>query len=256
MVDCGCDSEESCDYPEFGAAVGRKVAASEADRGIVVCGTGLGIAMAANKINGIRAAVVHDAFTARMSREHNDANVLALGARVLDPDFALELVDLWLSTEFEGTFEATEPAMPVPELAVPAPPAPEPEPEPDVAPAAEEPEPEVAEVEEPEPQRRDPEPDPEPPTPVPPQRSPNPGEIRQGLELARKRRPMELPMPKKYMVELSEEEREELDDLVRKGKVAARKRQHAQILLKADSGPHGPGWTDERTAEAYGVTVP
>lgn len=89
--------------------------------------------------------------------------------------------------------------MPVPELAVPAPPAPEPEPEPDIAPAAEEPEPEVAEVEEPEPepQRRDPEPDPEPATPAPPQRSPNPGEIRQGLELARKRRPMELPMPRR-----------------------------------------------------------
>ena len=102
VLDCGCDNEESCDYPEFGAAVGRKVASGECDRGIVVCGTGLGIAMAANKIKGIRAAVVHDAFTARMSREHNDANVLALGARVLDPDFALELVDLWLTTDFEG----------------------------------------------------------------------------------------------------------------------------------------------------------
>jgi len=102
VLDCGCEREESCDYPEFGAAVGRKVASGESDRGIVVCGTGLGIAMAANKIAGIRAAVVHDAFTARMSREHNDANVMALGARVLDPDFALELVDLWLSTDFEG----------------------------------------------------------------------------------------------------------------------------------------------------------
>ena len=102
VLDCGCESEESCDYPEFGAAVGRKVASGQSDRGIVVCGTGLGIAMAANKIAGIRAAVVHDAFTARMSREHNDANVMALGARVLDPDFAIELVDLWLSTDFEG----------------------------------------------------------------------------------------------------------------------------------------------------------
>ena len=102
VVDCGCDSEESCDYPEFGEAVGRKVSSGECEMGIVVCGTGLGIAMAANKVKGVRAAVVHDAFTARMSREHNDANVLALGARVLDPDFALELVDLWLTTEFEG----------------------------------------------------------------------------------------------------------------------------------------------------------
>ena len=102
VVDCGCDNEESCDYPEFGEAVGRSVSSGACDRGIAVCGTGLGIAMAANKVKGIRAAVVHDAFTARMSREHNDANVLALGARVLDPDFALELVDLWLTTDFEG----------------------------------------------------------------------------------------------------------------------------------------------------------
>jgi len=102
IVDCGCDGPESVDYPEFGAAVGRTVSAGDAERGVIVCGTGIGISMAANKVPGIRAALVHDRFGAQMSREHNDANVLAMGARVLDPKHARELTDLWLATEFEG----------------------------------------------------------------------------------------------------------------------------------------------------------
>ena len=99
--DCGCHSTDSVDYPEFGAAVGRSVAAGDAARGVVVCGTGIGISMAANKVPGIRAALVHDRFTTEMSRLHNDANVVAFGARVLDPKHARELLDLWLETEFE-----------------------------------------------------------------------------------------------------------------------------------------------------------
>ena len=102
VVDCGCDSLESVDYPEFGAAVGRTVASGDAERGVVVCGTGLGISMAANKVPGIRAALVHDRFTTQMSRQHNDANVVAFGARVLDTKHAQELLDLWLDTEFEN----------------------------------------------------------------------------------------------------------------------------------------------------------
>ncbi|MHC4932776.1 MAG: ribose 5-phosphate isomerase B [Planctomycetota bacterium] len=101
-VDMGCSSPESVDYPDYAAEVGRAVAAGEFERGILVCGTGVGIAMAANKIPGVRAAVVHDRFTAQMSREHNDANILCLGARVLDMQLALELAVYWLTVEFEG----------------------------------------------------------------------------------------------------------------------------------------------------------
>jgi ribose 5-phosphate isomerase B len=102
VLDLGCESEESCDYPDYGAKVGRAVATGAAERGIAVCGTGIGIGMAAGKVPGVRAAVVHDRFTAQMSREHNDANVLALGARVLDPRHAVELAELWLTVPFAG----------------------------------------------------------------------------------------------------------------------------------------------------------
>ncbi|MHC4939937.1 MAG: ribose 5-phosphate isomerase B [Planctomycetota bacterium] len=102
ILDCGCHSEESCDYPEFGAAVGRAVAGGDAERGVLVCGTGIGISMAANKIPGIRAALVHDRFTAEMSRKHNDANVVVFGARVIEPEHARELLDCWMATDFEG----------------------------------------------------------------------------------------------------------------------------------------------------------
>ena len=100
VVDHGCDSEESVDYPDFAAAVARSVAAGACERGICVCGTGIGIAMAANKVAGIRAATVHDEFTAEMSRQHNDANVLCLGARVLDSRHAVEIAEYWLTVPF------------------------------------------------------------------------------------------------------------------------------------------------------------
>ena len=102
VTDCGCPSLESVDYPDIGAAVGREVSDHRAERGIVVCGTGIGISIAANKVPGVRAALVHDRFTAEMSRMHNNANVLALGARTLDERHAQELMELWLETEFEG----------------------------------------------------------------------------------------------------------------------------------------------------------
>lgn len=100
--DVGTDSDESVDYPDFAAKVARSVASGEFDRGVLVCGTGIGMALAANKVPGVRAAPVMDLETARLAREHNDANVLALGARVTPPERALDIVRLFLKTEFEG----------------------------------------------------------------------------------------------------------------------------------------------------------
>ncbi|MFZ5775854.1 MAG: ribose 5-phosphate isomerase B [Thermodesulfobacteriota bacterium] len=100
--DQGCYSTESVDYPEFARAVCGKVQDKSADRGILVCGTGIGMSMVANRIEGIRAALCHELFTARMSREHNDANVLCLGARVIGPGLAAEIVRTWMATEFAG----------------------------------------------------------------------------------------------------------------------------------------------------------
>ena len=100
--DYGTYSEESCDYPDYGAAVGRAVAAGECERGIVVCGTGIGISIAANKVRGVRCALCGDCFSAQMAREHNDANVLALGARVLGAGLALKIVDTFLDSSFAG----------------------------------------------------------------------------------------------------------------------------------------------------------
>lgn len=102
VEDLGTHSSESVDYPVFGKAVAQAVADQKADRGILVCGTGIGISIAANKVRGIRAALVHDEFTAKMSREHNNANVLCLGGRTTDPNLALKLVDIFLETAFEG----------------------------------------------------------------------------------------------------------------------------------------------------------
>ncbi len=102
IVDCGAFSSDSVDYPDYAAAVARKVAEGECPRGILVCGTGIGVAMAAGKVPGVRAATVHDRFTAQMSREHNDSNVLCLGARVLDPRHAVELAEFWMSVPFAG----------------------------------------------------------------------------------------------------------------------------------------------------------
>jgi ribose 5-phosphate isomerase B len=100
--DCGTDSEVSVDYPAFCAAVARRVANAEADRGIVLGGSGQGEQIAANKVEGIRAALCHDLYLARLSREHNDANVLAMGGRIVAPAYAKEIVRVWLATPFEG----------------------------------------------------------------------------------------------------------------------------------------------------------
>ena len=100
--DLGTHGPERVDYPDVGAAVGRFVASGDADLGVCCCGTGIGIAIAANKIPGVRAAVAHDVSSARLAREHNDANVLCLGARVVGPVVAADALDAFLSATFEG----------------------------------------------------------------------------------------------------------------------------------------------------------
>jgi ribose 5-phosphate isomerase B len=100
--DQGTSSEESVDYPDYGKAVGECVASKQADLGIAVCGSGIGISIAANKVPGIRAALAHDVVTARLAREHNDANVLALGGRFVAPEAALEMVRTFLTTAYLG----------------------------------------------------------------------------------------------------------------------------------------------------------
>ncbi|NCC68020.1 MAG: ribose 5-phosphate isomerase B [Clostridia bacterium] len=100
--DYGTYSEESCDYPIFGEIVGRAVAGGECDRGIIICGTGIGISIAANKVKGVRAAVCGDCFSAEFTRRHNDANILALGARVIGSGLAMKIVETFLTTDFEG----------------------------------------------------------------------------------------------------------------------------------------------------------
>ena len=100
VKDFGTDSEASCDYPDLAFAVADCVAAKEADKGVLVCGTGIGMSMAANKVRGIRAAVVGDAFSAEATRSHNDANILCMGARVIDEEKAKEFLDIFLNTPF------------------------------------------------------------------------------------------------------------------------------------------------------------
>ena len=100
-VDCGCEGER-CDYPDIAEAVCKKVTSGECELAILVCGTGIGMSIAANKIKGIRAAVCSDWYSAKYTRLHNNANVLCLGGRVLGAGLALELVDVFLETEFEG----------------------------------------------------------------------------------------------------------------------------------------------------------
>jgi ribose 5-phosphate isomerase B len=100
--DQGTSSEESVDYPDYGKAVGERVASKQADLGIAVCGSGIGISIAANKVPGVRAALAHDVNTARLAREHNDANILALGGRIVTPEAALEMVQTFLSTAYLG----------------------------------------------------------------------------------------------------------------------------------------------------------
>ena len=100
--DMGCHSRESCDYAEFGHAVARAVAEGKCEKGIVICTTGIGISISANKIPGIRCALCGDSFSARMTRLHNDANVLAMGAGIIGTNLALEIVDVFLNTEFSN----------------------------------------------------------------------------------------------------------------------------------------------------------
>ena len=102
VVNYGTDSDESCSYAVYGEKVARAVAAKDVDLGILICGTGLGISLAANKVRGIRAAVCSEPCTARLSRQHNDANILALGARIIGIETAKEIVKAWLDAEFEG----------------------------------------------------------------------------------------------------------------------------------------------------------
>lgn len=102
VVDCGTDSTESCDYPPICADVARRVVGGDVDRGIVMGGSGQGEQIAANKVHGARAALCNDLYTARMSRTHNDANVLSIGARIVADGLAEEIVTLWLDAEFEG----------------------------------------------------------------------------------------------------------------------------------------------------------
>ena len=101
-VDYGTNSLDSVDYPDYGKKVAEAVVAKEVDRAIVICGTGIGISIACNKVKGIRCALCGDTYSARMSREHNDANILALGGRVIGRDLALEIVSIWLKSEFAG----------------------------------------------------------------------------------------------------------------------------------------------------------
>lgn len=102
VVDFGTHSEESVDYPEIGKKVANEVVSGEVELGILVCGTGIGIGISANKVKGIRCAICSDVYSAKMSRAHNNANMISLGGRVVGRDLAFEIIDAWLATEFEG----------------------------------------------------------------------------------------------------------------------------------------------------------
>ncbi len=102
VINFGTDSYESCNYAEYGEKVAKCVATGEADGGILICGTGIGISMAANKVKGIRAAVCSEPTSARLTKQHNNANIIAFGARIVGGEVAKEIVDAWLNTEFEG----------------------------------------------------------------------------------------------------------------------------------------------------------
>ncbi len=100
--DVGTHSEDSCDYPDFAKLAGEEVASGRAEAGIVICGTGIGISISANKVKGVRAALCTNEFMAEMSRRHNNSNVLALGARVIGEDLAIRIAEVWLKTGFDG----------------------------------------------------------------------------------------------------------------------------------------------------------
>lgn len=100
--DAGCDGSCSVDYPDYALPAAKRVASGEFDRGIFICGTGIGMSISANKVKGIRCALVHDMFSAKATREHNNSNVLAMGERVIGPSLAKEIARVWLTTEFAG----------------------------------------------------------------------------------------------------------------------------------------------------------
>lgn len=100
--DFGCDCETSVDYPDYALPVAEKVAGGEFDRGILICGTGIGMSIAANKVKGIRCALVHDVYSAKLTRQHNDSNMIAMGERVIGPGLAREIAKAWLGEEFQG----------------------------------------------------------------------------------------------------------------------------------------------------------
>ncbi|MGI8759271.1 MAG: ribose 5-phosphate isomerase B [Acidimicrobiales bacterium] len=102
VTDLGTTDDERVDYPDFGAAVGRAIAAGDSEVGVCVCGTGIGISIAANKVDGVRAAVVHDVTSARLAREHNDANVVCVGARLTGPEVAQEALQAFLAATWQG----------------------------------------------------------------------------------------------------------------------------------------------------------
>ncbi|MFD2830672.1 ribose 5-phosphate isomerase B [Corticicoccus populi] len=102
VTDLGPDNTDSVDYPDYAKPAAQKVASGEFDRGILICGTGIGMSIAANKVKGIRCALVHDTFSAHATREHNNSNMLAMGERVIGPGLADDIVNIWLNTEYEG----------------------------------------------------------------------------------------------------------------------------------------------------------
>lgn len=102
VVDFGTYNEESCDYPDYASKAAFAVAKKECEKGIVICGTGIGVSIVANKVHGIRCALVHDVFSAKATRQHNDTNMMAMGARVIGEGLALEIVDAWLNASYEG----------------------------------------------------------------------------------------------------------------------------------------------------------
>lgn len=102
VINFGTDTSASCNYPDYGKAVGKAVASGEAECGVLICGTGVGISMAANKVKGVRAAVCSEPVTARLTKQHNDANIIAFGARIVGIELAKEIVDAYLDAEFEG----------------------------------------------------------------------------------------------------------------------------------------------------------
>ena len=101
-IDMGTSSEDSVDYPDFGALVAEKVSRRELEKGILICGTGIGMSIVANKFSGVRAALVNDLYSSRCSREHNDANILIIGGRIIGKELAKEIVKVWLETPFAG----------------------------------------------------------------------------------------------------------------------------------------------------------